>query len=154
MVGLGKENPFKYSITKYLYATSSVQVPKAFIVKSMSREAWSRKSNWIEFVVLGEISRLVDHYKTEEINITIAGHSMGASVGTLNAIDIVINRFNKVVAEKPSCPDHLSTIHDEMWNAITGGPIEILEANPNRAAEGPGPVEMRPKTKSSLTTEK
>nr|GMD06322.1 Phospholipase A1-IIgamma [Ipomoea batatas] len=104
MVGFGKGNSFKYSITKYLYATSSVQVPEAFIVKSMSREAWSRKSNWIEFVVLGEISRLVDHYKTEEISITIVGHSIGASVGTLNAIDIVINGFNKVVAEKPSCP--------------------------------------------------
>lgn len=48
---------------------------------------------------------------------------------------------------------HLSAIHDEIWDVITSGPIEILEVNPNRVAEGPGAAEMRPKAKSSLTTE-
>ncbi|XP_031131682.1 uncharacterized protein LOC116033067 [Ipomoea triloba] len=47
---------------------------------------------------------------------------------------------------------HLSAIHDEMWDIITIGLIEILEVNPNRAVEGPEAVEMRPKAKSSLTT--
>ncbi|KAL3840117.1 hypothetical protein ACJIZ3_024708 [Penstemon smallii] len=51
-VGIEKGNSFKYSVTRYIYATSSAQVPDAFIVKSWSREAWSKESNWIGFVAV------------------------------------------------------------------------------------------------------
>ncbi|KAF5750114.1 phospholipase A1-IIgamma [Tripterygium wilfordii] len=51
-VGLAIANPYKYKTTKYLYATSQVPVSESFILKSMSREAWCKESNWIGYVAV------------------------------------------------------------------------------------------------------
>ncbi|KAJ4787933.1 Phospholipase A1-II 1 [Rhynchospora pubera] len=168
--------PSSYKVTKYLYATSSINVPDAFIVNNTSSKAWSKVSNWIGYVavatevgkallgrrdivvawrgtlevsdwvkdmditlvsaspllgrqtisnkeplvhrgflsiytsedpssrfnkksardqVLTEIGRLIDEYSGEETSITITGHSLGAALATLNAIDIISNHLNR-----------------------------------------------------------
>ncbi|XP_077252185.1 phospholipase A1-II 1-like [Tasmannia lanceolata] len=197
-VGLVNGNPFKYKVTKFLYATSGIEVPDSFILKSLSSEAWSKETNWIGYVavateegmealgrrdiviawrgtqqatewandfsfvmvpaspilgsdssgsgnnpkahqgwlsgskifgtgcgnnpkvhqgwlsvytsddpqspfsntsardqVLSEVRRLVEVFKDEEISITVTGHSLGAALATLNALDIVSNGYNK-----------------------------------------------------------
>ncbi|KAK4347199.1 hypothetical protein RND71_033538 [Anisodus tanguticus] len=170
-------DPSKYRVTKFFYATSSMPIPAAFILKSLSREAWSKESNFMGYIavatdegkvalgrrdivvawrgtiqtlewvndlefllipgpkvfgdggllplfqplvhhgffnvytsessrskfnqtsardqVLGEVKKLVEEYKDEEVSITVTGHSLGASLATLNAVDIAFNGINK-----------------------------------------------------------
>ncbi|KAM3284993.1 hypothetical protein P3S67_023792 [Capsicum chacoense] len=45
--------------------------------------------------VLEKVKRLLNQYKEEEVRITVTGHSLGSSLSTLCAIDIVVNQINK-----------------------------------------------------------
>ncbi|MCD7448569.1 hypothetical protein HAX54_044173 [Datura stramonium] len=163
-VGLDKNNPYKYEVTKYVYGASDVP----------SKTKKIKVSNWIGFVavatdegkvalgrrdiliawrgtmcpaefnddddwvlvrptkifgentdnilvhrgfysvytslneaskfnrttsardqVLEEVKRLVEKYKRDKVSITLSGHSLGSSLSTLCAVDIVVNQINK-----------------------------------------------------------
>lgn len=51
-VGLTKGNPFKYKATKYFYATSQMKLPACIFLRSLSREAWNKESNWMGYVAV------------------------------------------------------------------------------------------------------
>ncbi|CAD6237653.1 unnamed protein product [Miscanthus lutarioriparius] len=169
-------DPDAYTVTRFLYATSSarVPVPDTFITRPAPPGAWSAESNWMGYVavatdagaarlgrrdivvawrgtkravewaddlditlvpatgvvgpgpgwsqpavhrgflsvyasrnstsrfnkqsareqVLTEVRRLLDAYKGKNCSITLTGHSLGAALSTLTAIDIVANGLN------------------------------------------------------------
>lgn len=47
-----KGNPFKYVVTKFIYATSKASDAGSFILKSISKDAWSMESNWMGYVAV------------------------------------------------------------------------------------------------------
>ncbi|KAF3622760.1 putative phospholipase A1-II 1-like [Capsicum annuum] len=47
------------------------------------------------FLFFEEVTRLLKLYNKEEVSITVTGHSLGASLATLCAVDTVVNQINK-----------------------------------------------------------
>ncbi|KAL6610743.1 hypothetical protein ACP70R_040712 [Stipagrostis hirtigluma subsp. patula] len=182
LASAGVAAPGNYEVTKFVYATSGLPLPAAFLLLPLPDlpEAWCRESNWMGFVavatdegvaalgrrdivvawrgtiknlewvsdldftpvsaaadanpkakvhrgfmsvytssdanskynqasardqVIEEIKRLMDLYKDEETSITCTGHSLGASLSTLTAVDIVAHGINAPSdSSQPPCP--------------------------------------------------
>ncbi|KAL6865459.1 hypothetical protein ACP4OV_016610 [Aristida adscensionis] len=180
----GVANAGHYRVTKFIYATSGLPVPDAFLITPLPaiKDVWSRESNFMGYVavatdegaaalgrrdivvawrgtvqtiewvnnltfatvpalpvlgsagnlltmvhagflslysscdpkskfnklsareqVIEEVKRLMELYKDEETSITVTGHSLGAALSTLNAVDIVAHGVNKP-SSRPACP--------------------------------------------------
>ncbi|TVU18264.1 hypothetical protein EJB05_16211, partial [Eragrostis curvula] len=151
-----------YRVTKFIYATSTLTLPPAFLLlpPPALEDVWCRESNWIGYVavatdegvaalgrrdivvawrgtirplewtkdldftpasaapvigaaasknplalVLEEVTRLMALYKDEDTSITVTGHSLGAALATLNAVDMVAHGANAPAnSTKPPCP--------------------------------------------------
>ncbi|KAL9256554.1 Phospholipase A1-IIdelta-like protein [Drosera capensis] len=46
----------QYDVSGFLYATARVSVPESMLLKSRSREAWDRESNWIGYIAVSNDS--------------------------------------------------------------------------------------------------
>ncbi|KAF5931272.1 hypothetical protein HYC85_032145 [Camellia sinensis] len=61
------------------------------------------------------VKRLAEEYKNEAISITIAGHSLGAAIATLNAVDIDVGKewgIDTTKSEYLKSPGNLENWHN------------------------------------------
>ncbi|KAK8542355.1 hypothetical protein V6N13_137072 [Hibiscus sabdariffa] len=81
---------------KDLFGTDAVQVHSGFhgiYTKTTATNPYAKTSAREQ--ARKAVQALVDKYQHEEVSITVTGHSLGAALATLNAMDIAHNGINK-----------------------------------------------------------
>ncbi|XP_054776501.1 phospholipase A1-IIgamma-like [Prosopis cineraria] len=100
-----KDLQFLLDDAPYIFGDTECKVHRGFYSVYTATNSHSNSKSSARTQVLTEIRRLVDKYKDEEISITITGHSLGAALATLNAVDIVSNGYNiREDESQKACP--------------------------------------------------
>ncbi|KAF4355110.1 hypothetical protein G4B88_004322 [Cannabis sativa] len=91
--------------------------------------------------VFSEVKRLMAKYQEEELSITVTGHSMGAALATLNAVDMAYNKINIFSTQPNKAPVPITAfvfasprVGDRGFGSVysdlnTGGNFHILRVN-------------------------
>lgn len=88
-------------------AYKDAKVHRGFLsVYTYRNEKFQHDQNSVKDQVLNEVREQMKKYKDEVTSITVTGHSLGASLATLNAVDMVANGVNVPPAssKQPPCP--------------------------------------------------
>lgn len=125
-VGLAIANPYTYKVTKYFYATSGIEVSEAFLLKSLSREAWNKESNWMGYIAVA----------TDEGKIALGRRDIViAWRGTIQALEWVNDfEFPLVPAHKLFGSANDSNVH-KGWLSIYTSKDSRSPYNPDSARQ-------------------
>ncbi|KAL7242301.1 hypothetical protein ACSBR1_014797 [Camellia fascicularis] len=105
-------DPLMYQVTKYFYATSSTEVLDAFIFKSLSREAWSKESNWMGYVAVATDEGKV---KLGRRDIVIAWRGTIQALEWVNDLEINLVSPSKILGEE----DDDAKVHRGFYSIYT-----------------------------------
>eukprot|EP01018_Ginkgo_biloba_P000821 Gb_23531 [translate_table: standard] len=114
-VGLTKGRNWGYQVSTFIYATSRINLPEAFVVKSLSREAWSRESNWMGYVAVTTNPGKTE-YGRRDIAIAWRG-----SVQTLEWID----DFDPGQVAVSSLVAHPENLDQNVQNLVSNGSAKV-----------------------------
>ncbi|KAL0890103.1 hypothetical protein Bca101_014086 [Brassica carinata] len=135
-VGLEKAHPYtKYKVTKFLYATSQIHVPESFLLFPLSREGWTKESNWMGYVAV------TDDQGTAVLgrrDIVVAWRGSVQPLEWVNDFEFGLVNAKNIFGEK----NDQVQIH-QGWYSIymseVGLGIRVFGSGSGRVLSGPGP---------------
>ncbi|KAF5935080.1 hypothetical protein HYC85_026209 [Camellia sinensis] len=141
-------DPSMYRVTQYLYATSSTQVLDAFILKSLSREAWRKESNWMGYVAVATDEGMA---KLGRRDIVIAWRGTIQPLEWANNLQILLVSPSKIIGEQ----DDDTKVHQGFYSMYTSNnprsPFTEASARDQVLAEIRRLVEEYQNEESSIT---